>query len=92
MAEFDKVIKGGTIVDGTGLPPYKADVGIKDGKIARIGHLKSNDAKQVLDATGLIVAPGVIRSGPPQRCRPLDVFDGAERSHPLRGDEGNHAV
>jgi len=60
MAEFDKLIKGGTIVDGTGLPPYKADVGIKDGKIAKIGHLKSSDAKQVLDATGLIVAPGVI--------------------------------
>jgi N-acyl-D-aspartate/D-glutamate deacylase len=60
MAEFDKVIKGGTIVDGTGLPPYKADVGIKNGKIAKIGHLKSSDAQQVLDATGLIVAPGVI--------------------------------
>ncbi len=39
MAEFDKLIKGGTIVDGTGLPPYKADVGIKNGKIAKIGHL-----------------------------------------------------
>src|SRR5229473_1028063 len=60
MAEFDKLIKGGTIVDGTGLPPYKADVGIKNGKIAKIGHLKTSDAKQVLDATGLIVAPGVI--------------------------------
>jgi len=60
MAEFDTIIKGGTIVDGTLLPPYKADLGIKEGKITKIGHLKSSAAKQVLDATGLIVAPGVI--------------------------------
>jgi N-acyl-D-aspartate/D-glutamate deacylase len=60
MAEFDTIIKGGTIVDGALVPPYKADLGIKEGKIAKIGHLKSSDAKQVLDASGLIVAPGVI--------------------------------
>jgi N-acyl-D-amino-acid deacylase len=60
MAEFDKVIKGGTIVDGTLTPPFKADLGLKDGKIAKIGNLKSSDAKQTLDASGLIVAPGVI--------------------------------
>ncbi len=60
MAEFDKIIKGGTVVDGTLTPPFKADVGIKDGKIARVGYLKSGDAKQTLDATGLIVAPGAI--------------------------------
>jgi N-acyl-D-aspartate/D-glutamate deacylase len=35
MAEFDTIIKGGTIVDGTLVPPYKSDVGIKDGKIAK---------------------------------------------------------
>ncbi len=60
MAEFDTIIKGGIIVDGTLVPPYRADMGIKDGKIAKIGHLKSGDAKQVLDASGLVVAPGVI--------------------------------
>jgi N-acyl-D-aspartate/D-glutamate deacylase len=60
MAEFDKIIKNGTIVDGTMVPPYRADLGIKDGKIAKIGHLNSSDAKEVLDATGLIVAPGVV--------------------------------
>lgn len=60
MAEFDKVIKGGTIVDGTLTPPFKADVGIKDGRIVRVGYLKSSDAKQTLDASGLIVAPGAI--------------------------------
>jgi N-acyl-D-aspartate/D-glutamate deacylase len=46
MAEFDKIIKAGTIVDGTLTPPYKADVGIKDGRIAKIGHLKSSDASK----------------------------------------------
>ena len=60
MAEFDIVIKGGTIVDGTLVPPYKADVGIKDGRITKLGYLKSNDAARVLDASGLIVAPGVV--------------------------------
>jgi N-acyl-D-aspartate/D-glutamate deacylase len=60
MAEFDTILKGGTIVDGTRVPRYRDDIGIKNGKIAKIGHLKSSDAKQVLDAAGLIVAPGAI--------------------------------
>jgi N-acyl-D-aspartate/D-glutamate deacylase len=60
VADFDKVIKGGTIVDGTLTPPYKADLGIKNGKIARIGYLKSSDALETLDASNLIVAPGVV--------------------------------
>src|SRR5207244_11205041 len=58
MAEFDTIIKDGMIVDGTLVPPYHADLGIKDGKIAKIGRLQSSDAKQVRDASGLIVAPG----------------------------------
>ena len=40
MAEFDVIISGGVVVDGTRLPRYQADVGIKDGKIAKIGNLK----------------------------------------------------
>src|SRR5215475_5161716 len=60
MAEFDTIIKDGTVVDGTRVPRYKADIGIKNGKIAKIGRLKTSDAKQVLDARGLIVAPGGI--------------------------------
>jgi N-acyl-D-amino-acid deacylase len=48
----------GTIVDGTLVPPYRADVGIKNGVITKIGRLKSSDATQVLDASGLIVARG----------------------------------
>jgi N-acyl-D-aspartate/D-glutamate deacylase len=60
MAEFDTIIKDGMIVDGTRVPRYKADIGIKDGKIAKIGRLKSSDAAKVLDASGQIVAPGYV--------------------------------
>jgi N-acyl-D-aspartate/D-glutamate deacylase len=60
MATFDTIIKGGTIVDGTRVPRYKADIGVKNGKIAKIGRLNSSDATKVVDASGLIVAPGFI--------------------------------
>jgi N-acyl-D-amino-acid deacylase len=60
MPQFDTIIKNGTIVDGTRVPRYKADLGIKNGKIAQIGRLNANDATKVVDATGLIVAPGFI--------------------------------
>jgi N-acyl-D-aspartate/D-glutamate deacylase len=60
MAQFDTVIKGGTIVDGTLVPPYKADLAIKDGKIVKIGKINSSDGAKVLDASGLIVAPGAV--------------------------------
>jgi N-acyl-D-aspartate/D-glutamate deacylase len=60
MAMFDTIIKGGTIVDGTRVPRYKADLAIKNGKIVQIGRLKSSDATKVIDASGLIVAPGFI--------------------------------
>src|SRR5712671_1148511 len=60
MAEFDTIIKDGMIVDGTRVPRYKADLGIKNGKIAKIGRLNSSDAAKVLDASGQIVAPGYI--------------------------------
>lgn len=60
MARFDTIIRGGTVVDGTRVPRYRADVGIKDGRIAQIGGIRDEDAGQVLDATGLIVAPGFV--------------------------------
>ena len=64
MAEFDTIIRGGTVVDGTRVPRYRADLGIKNGKIAKIGRLPRSEATQVLDATGLIVAPGFITCTP----------------------------
>jgi N-acyl-D-amino-acid deacylase len=60
---YDLLIQGGTVVDGTGAPKFTADVAIKDGQIAGIsaerGKLGS-DAKRVIKADGLVVAPGVI--------------------------------
>ena len=60
MKEFDVVIRGGTIVDGTGIPRYRGDLAIKDGRVARIsGRIPAGAAKEI-DASGCIVAPGAI--------------------------------
>ena len=56
---YDLLIRKGRVVDGSGLPSYIADVGIKDGKIAEVGRLKG-DAVRTIDADGLVVAPGFI--------------------------------
>jgi N-acyl-D-amino-acid deacylase len=55
---FDTIIKGGNVVDGSGLPMRRADVGIRDGMITDIGRL--GGAKQTIDADGLIVMPGIV--------------------------------
>ena len=60
MAKFDTIIKNGTIFDGTRIPRYKADIGVKDGVIAKIGRLDAKDADKVIDATGKHVCPGFI--------------------------------
>lgn len=57
---FDVVIENGRIVDGTGSPWYAADVGIRAGRIAAIGHLAGAPATRRLDARGMVVAPGFI--------------------------------
>ena len=57
MAEYDVLIKNGTIVDGLRMPAYRGDIGIRGGKIAAMGNV-GGDASRVIDATGLIVAPG----------------------------------
>ena len=60
MAKFDVVIRGGMVVDGTGSGRYRADIAIRDGVIAEIGRIPADEADDVLDANGLIVAPGFI--------------------------------
>lgn len=58
---FDLVVRGGEILDGTGAPAYRADVGLRDGRIAAIAaDLPVDAARDVLDAAGLVVAPGFI--------------------------------
>jgi len=57
---FDVIVRKGRVIDGTGNPWFLADVGVKDGKILKIGNLKSEDAERVIDAEGCIVSPGFI--------------------------------
>ena len=56
---FDIVIRGGRVVDGSGLPGFLADVAIEDGRIARIGRVRE-DARRVIDADGAVVTPGFV--------------------------------
>ena len=57
---YDLVIAGGLVVDGSGAPARRADVAVRDGRIAAIGTIPGTQAREVLDATGLVVAPGFI--------------------------------
>jgi N-acyl-D-amino-acid deacylase len=57
---YDVILRGGTVYDGTGSPGRLADVGIRGDRIAAVGDLKTAQARTVLDAKGLAVAPGFI--------------------------------
>lgn len=56
---FDVIVKGGLVVDGTGAPAFAGDVAVKDGRIAAVGKVEG-EARQVVDASGRVVAPGFI--------------------------------
>ena len=56
---YDLLIKNGTVVDGSGVPPVQADIAVAEGKIAEIGKI-SDGAKKVIDASDLTVTPGFI--------------------------------
>jgi N-acyl-D-amino-acid deacylase len=57
---FDVIVKGGTIYDGTGRPPIRADIGVTGDRIAVVGNLSRATAPTIIDAKGLAVAPGFI--------------------------------
>src|SRR5437762_10826850 len=57
---YDVVVRNGRIVDGTGAPWYRGDVGVRAGKIAAIGRLEGAGAARVIDVRGMIIAPGFI--------------------------------
>jgi N-acyl-D-amino-acid deacylase len=58
--QYDLIIRNGRIIDGTGSPWYSGEVGISNGHIAQIGRLSDAQARRVIDAKGLVVAPGFI--------------------------------
>src|SRR5215212_2916872 len=57
---FDVIIRNGTVYDGTGRPPVKADVGITGDRISAVGNLSRATAPTIVDVKGLAVAPGFI--------------------------------
>jgi N-acyl-D-aspartate/D-glutamate deacylase len=56
---YDLVVRGGTVVDGTGSEPFEADVGVKDGRIAAVGKIAGSGAQEI-DAKGQVVTPGFV--------------------------------
>jgi len=60
MPEFDLVVKNGMVVDGTRAPRFRGDIAVKNGRIAKIGRIRSHEGAKVVDASGLVVAPGFI--------------------------------
>jgi N-acyl-D-amino-acid deacylase len=59
-AGFDVLIRGGQVLDGTGAAAARADVGIRGDRIVAVGPLGAQGARRVIDASGLVVAPGFI--------------------------------
>jgi N-acyl-D-aspartate/D-glutamate deacylase len=57
---FDLVVRNGMIVDGSGIPRYRGDVGVKAGRIAEIGRLDGASTRHTLDAEGHVVTPGFV--------------------------------
>ena len=57
---YDVILRGGWIIDGSGNPRYRGDLGIRGDRIAAVGFLGTAAARETLDVSGLVVAPGFI--------------------------------
>ena len=57
---LDLVLRSGTVIDGTGAEPFRSDIGIRGGMITEIGDLSKAKSERVIDASGLVIAPGFI--------------------------------
>jgi len=60
MPRFDTLIRCATIIDGTGKPGFKADIGLENGRITRIGNLKDLEASETISGSELVASPGFI--------------------------------
>jgi len=69
---FDLIVRGGFVLDGSGAPPFRADVGVAGGAVRRVGDLSGERADLVIDASGLAVAPGFID---PHNHSDLSIFE-----------------
>ena len=79
----DLIIRGGTIVDGTGEPSFTGDLAIDDGKITAVGNI-SAEAKEIINAEGLLVTPGWVDTH--------THYDGQATWDPLLTPSGWHGV
>src|SRR5436189_5788621 len=59
MPEFDLIIRNGSVIDGSGGPAFRGDVAVRDGRIAAVGRIEGEAAREI-DAARLAVAPGFI--------------------------------
>jgi N-acyl-D-aspartate/D-glutamate deacylase len=57
---YDLLVTDGLVADGTGIPSRYTDIAVKDGRIVAMGRLKGEQARRTIDATGLVVAPGIV--------------------------------
>src|SRR5665647_1590915 len=57
---YDLLFKNACLLDGTGAPWQKGDLAVKDGKIVAVGYVPCSEAKEVIDAAGMVLAPGFI--------------------------------
>jgi N-acyl-D-amino-acid deacylase len=73
---FDLILKNGLVADGTGRKAFRADVAVRDGRIAAVGADLGTEAGEVLDCTGLVVAPGFIDAHSHTDCSILEGRDG----------------
>jgi N-acyl-D-amino-acid deacylase len=76
--ELDLIVAGGRIVDGMGNPWYRADIGIRNGRIVEIGHLAGRPARRTIQVDGQIVSPGFIDMMGASSIPLLDDRDSAE--------------
>lgn len=59
-APYDLIVRGGDVVDGTGLSRRRVDVGVRDGRVVALARLAGATAREEIDASGMIVAPGIV--------------------------------
>jgi N-acyl-D-aspartate/D-glutamate deacylase len=80
---LDLLVRGGTLIDGTGAGPRRADVGVRDGRIAELGDLRGVQARRLIDAEGAIVTPGFV--DPHGHYDGQAMWDGAMEPSSLHG-------